>query len=367
MMPPENMRVLKVEDFEEQIKACKNSDIARNRVIAVIQHFDTIKHEMPVFSQDKFIEFLKTEKWVADVPQLSRFRLYRILKGTGRRPQLHFGMWLVVSAIWPGNEYVLGIADEMSKHWGVQFRGTAPWFPSTLSDDYIAQKWDGHVHEAENQPTDNTEGTNGDENVEGVNDNSDDNADDRKRRAEVLDEAAKHSTPKKQKTSGDEDAIDYEGRTHKETQKLYVDTVRHLLKVGDLWQTEKHAREQLAHENGQLQDIIAKHAEKIKQLSSENEMSKPSRENESLADLTSQNNELMSDNLVKSQIITRLRDELLRQKQVFENKQSKYNNIKAQLENTKAQQENTKAQLKNTESQLNEAKFKQENTKAQLE
>lgn len=53
-------------------------------------------------------------------------------------------MWMVVSAIWPKSDVVIGLADTMSKHWGVQFPKTQPWFPPNIPESVILKNWHGY-------------------------------------------------------------------------------------------------------------------------------------------------------------------------------------------------------------------------------
>ncbi|KAH7180776.1 hypothetical protein DER46DRAFT_583530 [Fusarium sp. MPI-SDFR-AT-0072] len=67
--------------------------------------------------------------------------------GNGRAKQLHFGRWVIISAIWPENDHVIKIAKDMSKVWGVKFPTTELFFPPNMTDGDIEAKWDGTVYQ----------------------------------------------------------------------------------------------------------------------------------------------------------------------------------------------------------------------------
>ncbi|KAG5743401.1 hypothetical protein H9Q69_008807 [Fusarium xylarioides] len=207
-MSPETIPVFGVMDFQEEIKNTNNKRKAKNNVKSVLEHYNNMKNNMPQLALDKLANFLSTENWVTSATKPSEYRLYKILKGHGRKHQkLHFGMWVVVSAIWPSVDVVIGLARDMSKHWGVQFPGTRPWFPPSLSDETIEDKWEGNVlgpverkngkkgkKNGEDQESDYEE-TEDEENEES--DNSDTDENEEKRKADLLEEAVENSIPKK--------------------------------------------------------------------------------------------------------------------------------------------------------------------------
>lgn len=117
-MPPKLVPVLRVKQFQDEINKTKNKRKAKDNVKRVAEPYNKIKDGMPQVALDKLIDFLSTENWVTSDTRPSQYRLYKIMKGHGRTSQkLHFGMWVVVSAIWPNKPVVINLATAMSKHW----------------------------------------------------------------------------------------------------------------------------------------------------------------------------------------------------------------------------------------------------------
>ncbi|EXM30216.1 hypothetical protein RAB80_001458 [Fusarium oxysporum f. sp. vasinfectum] len=435
-MPPKIIPVLEMKDFAGAIKKTDNKRWARDNVKLVLEHFNHMKPDMPQVALDRLATFLLTENWVTSEPKPSQYRLYKILKGQGRTQQkLHFGMWTVVSAIYPKSPVVVALARDMSKHWGLQFPGTAPWFPPDMSTSTIEDKWDGLVlepvktkngknskkgkkdekgkeskeseyEESEDEESEEFEyekDKSKDEKDESL-DTSDSDENERKRKADLLNEADKNSAPKKQKTSSlepiplsdDESEPDVETLQPKDLKALLLRTQREAEHLRVQLRAETKEKNKLAKQNGDLQDNVLKNHDAMKKMSSENKA-------------------LDNDNLVKSETIQKFIDEFQKQEEVISNSKAKYRETKARLrdielkyvnsmvaikdanlgqevaeadlQNTSSQldeltaryeyamtqlnspmskQEDTEAELKDTVSQLNNAKSKQEDTEAKL-
>ncbi|EWZ51637.1 hypothetical protein FOCG_14042 [Fusarium oxysporum f. sp. radicis-lycopersici 26381] len=117
-MPPKIIPVLEIKDFVGAIKLTDNKRRAKDNVKLILEHLNHMKLDMPQVALDKLVDFLKTEEW----------------------QHLHFGMWMVISAIWPGTDVIVKLTKDMSKLWGVQFPRTKPWFPPKVSSMAIDSK-----------------------------------------------------------------------------------------------------------------------------------------------------------------------------------------------------------------------------------
>ncbi|KAF5228219.1 hypothetical protein FOXYS1_16007 [Fusarium oxysporum] len=116
-MPPKIIPVLEIKDFVGAIKLTDNKRRAKDNVKLILEHLNHMKLDMPQVALDKLVDFLKTEEW-----------------------HLHFGMWMVISAIWPETDVIVKLTKDMSKLWGVQFPRTKPWFPPKVSSMAIDSK-----------------------------------------------------------------------------------------------------------------------------------------------------------------------------------------------------------------------------------
>ncbi|KAJ4060134.1 hypothetical protein NW761_002186 [Fusarium oxysporum] len=395
-MPPKIIPVLEMKDFAGAIKKTDNKRGARDNVKLVLQHFNHMKPDMPQVALDRPATFLLTENWVTSEPKPSQYRLYKILKGQGRTQQkLHFGMWTVVSAIYPKSPVVVALARDMSKHWGLQFPGTAPWFPPDMSTSTIEDKWDGLVLEPvktkngkkskkgkkdekgkeskesedeESEESEHEKDKSKDEKDESL-DTSDSDENERKRKVDLLNEADKNSAPKKQKTSSlepiplsdDESEPDVETLQPKDLKALLLRTQREAEHLRVQLKAETKEKNKLAKQNGDLQDNVLKNHDAMKKMSSENKA-------------------LDNDNLVKSETIQKFIDEFQKQEEVISNSKAKYRETKARLRDIELKyvnsmiaikdanlgQEVAEADLQNTSSQLDELTARYEYAMTQL-
>ncbi|KAK2696302.1 hypothetical protein QWA68_005004 [Fusarium oxysporum] len=389
-MPPKIIPVLEMKDFAGAIKKTDNKRWARDNVKLVLEHFNHMKPDMPQVALDRLATFLLTENWVTSEPKPSQYRLYKILKGQGRTQQkLHFGMWTVVSAIYPKSPVVVALARDMSKHWGLQFPGTT-----------IEDKWDGLVlepvktkngknskkgkkdekgkeskeseyEESEDEESEEFEyekDKSKDEKDESL-DTSDSDENERKRKADLLNEADKNSAPKKQKTSSlepiplsdDESEPDVETLQPKDLKALLLRTQREAEHLRVQLKAETKEKNKLAKQNGDLQDNVLKNHDAMKKMSSENKA-------------------LDNDNLVKSETIQKFIDEFQKQEEVISNSKAKYRETKARLRDIELKYVNSmvaikdanlgkevaEADLQNTSSQLDELTARYEYAMTQL-
>ncbi|ENH61391.1 hypothetical protein FOC1_g10016207 [Fusarium oxysporum f. sp. cubense race 1] len=361
-MPPKIIPVLEMKDFAGAIKKTDNKRGARDNVKLVLQHFNHMKPDMPQVALDRLATFLLTENWVTSEPKPSQYRLYKILKGQGRTQQkLHFGMWTVVSAIYPKSPVVVALARDMSKHWGLQFPGTAPWFPPDMSTSTIEDKWDGLVLEPvktkngkkskkdeESEESEHEKDKSKDEKDESL-DTSDSDENERKRKADLLNEADKNSAPKKQKTSSlepiplsdDESEPDVETLQPKDLKALLLRTQREAEHLRVQLKAETKEKNKLAKQNGDLQDNVLKNHDAMKKMYSENKA-------------------LDNDNLVKSETIQKFIDEFQKQEEVISNSKAKYRETKARLRDIELKYVNSMVAIKDANL------GKEEDTEAEL-
>ncbi|KAH7493022.1 hypothetical protein FOMA001_g1475 [Fusarium oxysporum f. sp. matthiolae] len=382
-MPPKNIPVLEMKDFARAIKKTDNKRRAKNNVKLVLEHFNHMKLGMPQVALDRLANFLLTENWVTSVPKPSQYRLYKILKGQGRTQQkLHFGMWTVVSAIYSKSPVVVALARDMSKHWGVQFPETEPWFPPDMSTSTIEDKWDGLVlgpvttkngKKSKKVKKDEEYEESEDEEYEHEKDESLDTSDsdenEQKRKADLLNEADKNSAPKKQKTSSlepiplsdDESEPDVETLQPKDLKAVLLRTLREAEHLRVQLKAETKEKNKLAKQNGDLQDNILKNHDAMKRMSSENKA-------------------LETDNLEKSETIQKFIDEFQKQEEAISNSKAKYRETKAKLQDIELKyansmiaikdanlgQEVAEANLQTNSSQLDELTARYEYAMAQL-
>ncbi|KAF9776278.1 hypothetical protein IL306_005567 [Fusarium sp. DS 682] len=138
-----NSCFLSMEDFAAKINSCNDVDMALSRVQLVLNNYNRMHLDMPKMIQLEVAKFLRNEKWVDSPSSPSAYRLYKILKGTGRPKMLNFSVWLVVAAIWPDNQHVLEASHEMSNLLGQTFPGAMPFFPMGVSEDEAVIKYQG--------------------------------------------------------------------------------------------------------------------------------------------------------------------------------------------------------------------------------
>ncbi|EWY93051.1 hypothetical protein FOYG_06403 [Fusarium oxysporum NRRL 32931] len=415
-MPPKNIPVLEMKDFARAIKKTDNRRRAKNNVKLVLEHFNRMKLGMPQVALDRLANFLLTENWVTSVPKPSQYRLYKILKGQGRTQQkLHFGMWMVVSAIYSQSPVVVALARDMSKHWGVQFPETEPWFPPDMSTSTIEDKWDGLVlepvttkngkkskkvkkdekyEESEDEEYEEYEESEDEEYEESEDeeyehekdeslDTSDSDENEQKRKADLLNEADKNSAPKKQKTSSlepiplsdDESEPDVETLQPKDLKAVLLRTLREAEHLRVQLKAETKEKNKLAKQNGDLQDNILKNHDAMKRMSSENKA-------------------LETDNSEKSETIQKFINEFQKQEEAISNSKAKYRETKAKLRDIELKYANSMIAIKDANlgqevaeadlqtnssqldeltaryeyamTQLNSAKSKQEDAEAKL-
>ncbi|KAG9507739.1 hypothetical protein J7337_001294 [Fusarium musae] len=379
-MPSETIPVVfGVKNFQEEIKNTNDKREAKNHVKSVLEHYDNMKNNMPQLALDKLANFLSTENWVTCVAKPSQYRLYKILKGQGRKHQkLHFGMWMVVSAIWPNVDVVIGLADDMSKHWGVQFPGTRPWFPPSLSDDTIEDKWEGNVLEPverKNVKKGRKSGEHeesGDEEDKSSDEESDDSDTDKKeekRKADLLEEANVNSIPKKQKKgdkavtvlSDDESEPGIETLKPEEMKTQLLKAQNEIAQLRGMLRAETKDKERLAKENNKWQATAQEKIAAMKKVSSENK-------------------ELEDDNVKKARVIQQFKDEFRQQEDAISNNKAKnretkaklqdirlkYDNSLIALEDATSKQEDTEAELKNTESKLEKSRSSEQDLQRQI-
>ncbi|KAM0075724.1 hypothetical protein ACKRZS_012379 [Fusarium odoratissimum] len=371
-MPPKIIPVLEMKDFAGAIKKTDNKRRARDNVKLVLEHFNHMKPDMPQVALDRLATFLLTENWVTSEPKPSQYRLYKILKGHGRTQQkLHFGMWTVVSAIYPKSPVVVALARDMSKHWGVQFPGTAPWFLPDMSTSTIEDQWDGLVlepvktkngkkskkgkkDEKGKESKDKEDEESEDEEYESL-DTSDSDENERKRKADLLNEADKNSAPKKQKTSSfelvplsdDESEPDVETPQPKDLKALLLRTQREAEHLRVQLKAETKEKNKLAKQNGDLQDNVLKNHDAMKKMSSENKA-------------------LDNDNLVKSETIQKFIDEFQKQEEVISNSKAKYRETKARLRDIELKYVNSMIAIKDANLGQEVAEADLQNTSSQL-
>ncbi|KAF5019411.1 hypothetical protein F66182_8583 [Fusarium sp. NRRL 66182] len=104
----------------------------------VLRRYDAIRPDMHESCKRELHQFLSDPDWLKMIggkgPSQSRF--YKQLTGNGRsHASLHFGKWLVMSALFEGNQALKGkVADSLSKWWGEPFPGTDVFYPKNTPD-----------------------------------------------------------------------------------------------------------------------------------------------------------------------------------------------------------------------------------------
>ncbi|KAF5562427.1 hypothetical protein FNAPI_3169 [Fusarium napiforme] len=408
-MPPKNVPLFRVKHFQDQISKTKNKRKAKANVKRVIRHYEKMKNKMPQVALDKLGDFLSTEHWVTSDTKPSPYRLYRTMKGHGRSQKLHFGIWVVVSAIWPNNPVVVKLASVMSKHWGVEFPGTAPWFPPGLSNETIESKWDCHVpkpfetkkdnkskkgkhgkdveepRDKRNKESDddNEEEPGNEDNEEPkkeedsepedkeckLSDNSNTGEKRKKRNAELLNEAGeieKLSTPKKQKTDSKAIHIDLDNENEPDLDKLnamelktlLLTTKQRLFEARERANAESETNSKLVRRNQHLESVIQQkadsHSNKLKKLYSEYR-------------------ELKNIKLKQFQLIEKFKNTIQKLDDDLSNTEAKYNDTKAKLDDIKLKYDDRVMELldatskrTDAETQLSVAQSKQKDTELAL-
>ncbi|KAF5713881.1 hypothetical protein FMUND_7712 [Fusarium mundagurra] len=425
-MPLKNVPVFKMKHFKDEINKMKNKRKAKENVQRVIQHYDKMKNGMPQVALDKLGDFLSTEDWVTSSTKPSPYRLYKIMKGHGRTSQrLHFGMWVVVSAMWPNSGVVVKLASVMSKHWGVQFPGTSPWFPSGLSNETIENKWDCRVPKPietkkdnkskkgkqvknveESQDKENEESDDDDDEESDYEDNEESNDEDneesgnedneepneeedrepedtegkgcdnskthkkrKKRNADLFNEAEeieKLSTLKRQKTNSDAIHIDLDDDNEPDLDKLNKMELTVLLLTAK--ERLKQARER-ANAESEVNSKLMKRNQYLEAIAQQNTVSDVNK----LKDMSSEIKELKRINSKQSQLIEKFKDRIEKQDNDLYNTETKYIGTKVELDNIKLKYNNKEIELMeatskqaDTEAQLSIAQSKQEETETAL-
>ncbi|RBA12103.1 hypothetical protein FPRO05_03553 [Fusarium proliferatum] len=257
-------------------------------------------------------------------------------------------MWVVVSAIWPNKPVVVKLASVMSKHWGVEFPGTAPWLPPGLSDETIENKWNCRVPKPTEAKEDNKS---------------------KKGKQEPEDKEVKGSDNSNTDSKAihidldDENEPDFDKLNDMELKALLLTTNQRLNQARERANAESETNSKLIRRNQHLESDIQQNAES---------------NNNKLKKLYSENRELQVIKSKQFQLIENFKNRIQKQDDDLSNTEAKYNkfdDIKLKYDNkvgTKVQcsansnHEDVEAKLKNTVSQLDVAKSKQKDAEAML-
>ncbi|KAG4265392.1 hypothetical protein FPRO04_00326 [Fusarium proliferatum] len=263
-----------------------------------------------------------------------------ILKDTGRsQPQLHFGMWVVVSAIWPNKPVVVKLASVMSKHWGVEFPGTAPWLPPGLSDETIENKWNCRVPKPTEAKEDNKS---------------------KKGKQEPEDKEVKGSDNSNTDSKAihidldDENEPDFDKLNDMELKALLLTTNQRLNQARERANAESETNSKLIRRNQHLESDIQQNAES---------------NNNKLKKLYSENRELQVIKSKQFQLIENFKNRIQKQDDDLSNTEAKYNkfdDIKLKYDNKVVELLDAISKRIDAETQLSVAQPKQEDTEIEL-